>query len=70
MNIPLHGQASQPARTEVFCLASVTPTSDTNADERSSTGQREGEGAGFGRDVCAGVGDADVAGGTIHAVIT
>ena len=48
---PLHGQTSRPARTEDCYLASVAATADTNADERSATGQRQGEGARLRRDV-------------------
>ena len=44
---PLHGQASRPARTENRYLASVAATADTNAEERSATSQRQGEGAGL-----------------------
>ena len=51
----LHGQASRPARTENRYLASVAATADTNADERSATGQRQGEGAGLGCNVGSGV---------------
>ena len=54
-------------RTQRLCpqclLSSIAPTSDTNADERSATGQRQGEGARFWCNVGAGVGggDAEVA---------
>jgi len=47
------GQASQPARARLRCLSRITATADTNADERSATGQREGDGAGLRRDVRA-----------------
>ena len=43
----LHGQASRPARTEGCYLASVAAAADANAEKRSATGQRQGEGAGF-----------------------
>jgi len=46
-----HGQASRPARTGLGELSRVTTTADTNTDERTATGQRQGEGAGFRRDV-------------------
>ena len=65
INKSLHGQASRPARTENRSLASVAATADTNADERSATGQRQGEGAGLGRDIGAGIGNLDVASGVI-----
>ena len=50
-NKHLHGQASRPARTEDRYLASVAAAADTNAEERSATGQRQGEGARLRRDV-------------------
>ena len=50
---PLHGQASRPARTEDCYLASIPATADTNAKERSATGQRQSEGARLRRDVRA-----------------
>ena len=62
---PLHEQASRPVRTENRSLASVAATADTNADERSATGQRQGEGAGLRCDVGSGVGNLDVASGII-----
>jgi hypothetical protein len=39
------GQAPLPARTHPGKLSRVTPTADTNADERTATGKRQGEGA-------------------------
>ena len=42
---PLHGLSSRTARAESCYLASVTPAADTNAQQRTATGQREGEGA-------------------------
>ena len=44
-------------------LRSVPPTTDTNADERSATGQRQGEGARLRGDAAAESGDTEVAGG-------
>ena len=57
----MRGQVPLPARTDLGELRRVTTTADTNTDERSATGQRQGEGAGLGRDVGAGVGDLEVA---------
>ena len=40
---------------KLIYLASIPATADTNADERSATSQRQGEGAGLRRDVGAGI---------------
>ena len=66
---PLHGQASRPARKDDRKLAGIPATANTNADERSATSQRQGEGAGFWCNVGAGVGDAEVAVGHIKVII-
>ena len=48
---PVRGQAPLPARTQLGELSRVTTTTDTNTEQRSATGQRQGEGAGLRRDV-------------------
>ena len=60
---PTRRICSRPARAENRYLASVAATADTNAEERSATGQRQGEGARLGGDVGTGVGNLDVASG-------
>ena len=40
---------------KLIYLASIPATADTNTDERSATGQRQGEGARFRRDVGTGI---------------
>ena len=50
-NRDVRGQAPLPARTQLGELSRVTTTADTNTDERSATGQRQGEGAGLRRDI-------------------
>ena len=64
---PRYGQASRPARKDDRKLAGIPATANTNADERSATRQRQGEGARLRCDVGAGIRDAEVAaGGTFH----
>ena len=48
---PRYGQASRPARKDDRKLAGIPATANTNADERSATSQRQGEGARLRRDV-------------------